>query len=419
MNKDEAFLKRLLATFRVEASEHIAAITSGLIELEATPSPARKAEVIETVFREAHSMKGAARSVNLTDIETVCQSLESVLAALKRKELDQTRALLDLLHKTLNLLGELLAAVGTGGGLPEKARVRALTSELNEAAMNSLRPGTGPGKEAPAPGLQPSPAGETAFPSVPGLSSVPSDAMRISKLKLDSILLQGEGFLSVKQTVAHQKTELRKIREALASFKKEWVRIQPELRAVRAAEKSGNGTGGAAPHVYGKKLIDFLELQEDRIAKLSHSFAAVEKTAAQDQRSIEAMVDSLLDNLKTVSLLPFSSLLEIVPKIVRDLSNDQDKEIAFTAGGGDIEIDKRILDEIKEPLIHLIRNCIDHGIEKPAERAAHKKPKTGTITVSVSHRVGKSVEVVVSDDGRGIDTVKILDSVSKLGDPFP
>jgi two-component system chemotaxis sensor kinase CheA len=413
MNKDDAFLKRLLATFQVEASEHIAAISSGLIELESAPSPARKAEIIETAFREAHSMKGAARSVNLTDIETVCQSIESVLAALKRKELDQTRALLDLLHKTLNLLGELLAAVGAGGAIPERARIRALTSELDTAAVTSrIQPKMSMNH---AGGFQPSPAGEAVVPSMPGFSPAPSDSMRISKSKLDSILLQGEGFLSVKQTVAHQKAELRKVSETLAAFKKEWVKIQPELRAVRAAEKAGTGEGGAAPHAYGKKLIDFLELQEDRVAKLAHSFAAAEKNAAQNQRSIEAMVDSLLDNLKTVSMLPFSSLLEIVPKIIRDLSHDQDKDVSFTAGGGEIEIDKRILDEIKEPLIHLIRNCIDHGIEKSAERAAQRKPKTGTVTVSVSHREGKIVEVVVSDDGRGIDTVKILDSVSKLG----
>ena len=87
MEKNGEFLKRLLATFKVEAAEHIAAISSGLIEIEKSSSLERQAEIIETVFRESHSMKGAARAVNLSVIESVCQSLESVLSALKRKDI--------------------------------------------------------------------------------------------------------------------------------------------------------------------------------------------------------------------------------------------------------------------------------------------------------------------------------------------
>ena len=91
MDKDAVFLKRLLATFQVEAAEHIAAISAGLVEMEKASSPEIQAGIIETVFREAHSMKGAARAVNITPVEAVCQSFEGVLAALKRKEIDPER----------------------------------------------------------------------------------------------------------------------------------------------------------------------------------------------------------------------------------------------------------------------------------------------------------------------------------------
>ncbi len=90
-NKNDDFLKRLLATFRVEADEHLKAMSAGLIELEKNPAADRYAEIVETVFREAHSLKGAARAVNLKEIESVCQPLESVLAALKNNQLAVSR----------------------------------------------------------------------------------------------------------------------------------------------------------------------------------------------------------------------------------------------------------------------------------------------------------------------------------------
>ncbi len=417
MEKNGAFLKRLLATFKVEAGEHIAAISSGLIELEANPSPDRTAQVIEAVFRETHSMKGAARSVNLEDIEAVCQSVESVLAALKRKEFDPSRSVLDLLHGAVNLLTELVTPLGTEGVSRDKARVRATVAELNDVAKGRALPAR-PDQAKPTGAPRATDSEEAPPAPIPALSSGPSDTMRISKSKLDSIMLHAEGFLAVKQTVAHQTAELRSVAAELAAMRKEWAKIYPDLRAVRATGKKSDGAAGTQARGNGrgwKKLIDFFEAQEERIARLHDVLNALEKTAGQEQRSIGAMVDGLLDDLKTVSMLPFSSLLEMFPKVVRDLSHAQEKKALVTTQGGEIEIDKRILDEMKDPLIHLVRNCIDHGIENPAKRIAGSKPDTGTITISVRHREGKSVEVVVSDDGRGIDTAKILDSAVKLG----
>ena len=135
-NKDEAFLKKLLETFRVEAGEHIAAIASGLIEIEKSRSSDMQAEIIETIFREAHSMKGAARAVNLNEIEKVCQSLETVLAALKRKEIMPGRGLIDLLHRAVNKLGELLVSAEAAVP-PEKAGIRDLIRELDSAAKGA------------------------------------------------------------------------------------------------------------------------------------------------------------------------------------------------------------------------------------------------------------------------------------------
>ena len=137
MDKDETFLKRLLATFDIEAAEHIAAISTGLVELEMASAAEVQAGIIETVFREAHSLKGAARTVNLSPVETLCQSFEDVLASLKRKEIVPDRDILDLLHRTVNLLGELLAALREGGGPVESKRIRDLLQELDDTTRKA------------------------------------------------------------------------------------------------------------------------------------------------------------------------------------------------------------------------------------------------------------------------------------------
>src|SRR5580700_8434933 len=111
--KDQEFLKRLLATFRVEAEEHVSAISSGLIELEKVSSPEGRMEIIETVFREAHSLKGAARSVNLVGIESACQSLEGLFARLKAHEVSLSSDLFDQLHQMADRLGALLSGSAT------------------------------------------------------------------------------------------------------------------------------------------------------------------------------------------------------------------------------------------------------------------------------------------------------------------
>src|ERR1700728_1940902 len=110
--KDQEFLKRLLATFRVEAEEHVSAISSGLIELEKVSSSERRMEIIETVFREAHSLKGAARSVNLIGIESACQSLEGLFARLKAQEVSLSSDLFDQLYHVADTLGALLLDSG-------------------------------------------------------------------------------------------------------------------------------------------------------------------------------------------------------------------------------------------------------------------------------------------------------------------
>src|SRR3970282_1374891 len=142
--KDDEFLKKLLATFRVEADEHLKTMSSGLLELEKAPAGARRAELVETVFREAHSLKGAARAVNFTDIESVCQSLENVFAVMKSGA-GASGQLFDLLQQALDALGRLLSPESAAAARPALAT---LIQRLGDAMKEPAAP-------RPAPSLLP------------------------------------------------------------------------------------------------------------------------------------------------------------------------------------------------------------------------------------------------------------------------
>jgi two-component system chemotaxis sensor kinase CheA len=127
------------------------------------------------------------------------------------------------------------------------------------------------------------------------------------------------------------------------------------------------------------------------------------------------MVDELLDSSKKLLMLPCATFLNVLPKLVRDLCRDQSKEVELVVRGGAVEIDKRILEEMKDPLIHLVRNSIDHGVERPDERTRQGKPGRATITVSVMQVDGNKVEITVSDDGAGIAVEKVKAAAVKHG----
>ena len=143
--------------------------------------------------------------------------------------------------------------------------------------------------------------------------------------------------------------------------------------------------------------------------------AAVSRTSEQDLHNLTRMVNDHLESMKQVMLLPVATLMEAFPKIVRDLARDQNKDVELVIGGAEIEIDKRILEELKDPFIHLLRNCIDHSIRKPEERVGLNKTPKGIINLIFKIKDGRQLEILVSDDGEGIDTSQVREAVIKAG----
>lgn len=437
-DKNDELLKRLLATFRIEADEHIRAMSVGLAELEKNPAADSSAEIVETVYREAHSLKGAARSVNLTKITSLCQPLESVLAALKNKQITDSPPLFDLLYQTIDALAAMLAP-GADTTESSQAIPKLLSKQLDDALHGKFSPSEfaqqAQTETVPEQQEQHQPAtNEPVARDEPVVitPSLASETIRISTRKLNAVMRQVEELLSPRLASAQRARELREVADSFAIWKKQRTRMQPAFRQVeRYVEKIVTAyarSNGQALQKYTAeenpsldfqaktlpRLLEYLESNHVFMETLEERLLRLSKFAAQDQRTLAGMSDSLLHDVKEMHLLPFSSLLEIYPRFTRELARDQGKQVELLIGGDEIEIDRHILEEIKDPLMHLLRNCIDHGIEQPAVRQNKGKPPHGTITIAITQKDGGKIELLVADDGAGIDAEKVKETSRRL-----
>jgi len=460
--KEQEFLKRLRETFRVEADEHLRALSSGLIELEKEIGAEAKAPIVEAIFREAHSLKGAARSVNMNEVESLCQPLESALAALKRNEIALSAPLFDLLHQAVDSLALLVGTTEAERTSSERAALRELGRQLVEAAqgrflpniheqlqqnielptagnghstrmevavVTDLTPDADPLKQAAVPKkkhaeakptpspikenptalrsagqvlslqdettrLQTSKLGSTAARALGEGMPLATETVRIPISKLDPLLLQAEEMIQAKIAGGQHAVELREVHEALVSWKTDWDKwkVQHPLQSNQMPEWAA-----------------------ERLEALTVKVSVSRQVFEQNQRNLQHMVDDHLEAMKQVLMLPVSTLVQIFPKLVRDLAHDQGKQVDLELHGTDIEIDKRILEELKDPLIHLIRNCVDHGIELPDVRIRQGKARSGAITLAFNAKDSRQVEILISDDGAGIDLEKVRAAAVKEG----
>ena len=437
INNEAEFLKELLAMFKIEAEEHIKGISSNLLELEKIHDPDQETGMIETIFREAHSLKGAARSVNLNQVETLCQSMESVFSAVKRRVLSLSPEQFDVLHEAVDHVAALIEApetdisdilqkltrveeskVQSPAKIPQRQAGEAGSATPPEPPPTPEKPqvkamhqDSGPKRAE----TQPMPVAQAPAAAGPEKDKTfVSDTIRVTTSKLDSLLLQAEELMASKLYAFQYSADQRELMGTVDLWRKEWEKREQELKAFRRdierLEKSSDGESEA-----WFNILDFLNYNFGQVKNLESRIQTLSKMAETNARILGGMVDNLLQDMKQVLTLPFSTLLKILPKVVRDLSRDQDKDVELIVKGSTIEIDRRILEEMKDPFIHLLRNCIDHGIEKPEERVKQKKSAGGYISIVISQTSGNKVEILVSDDGRGIDPKRVRAAGVKNG----
>ena len=415
-SKHDELQKKLLATFRLEADGHLQNMVASLLSLEKTPV-AEQSALVEVIFRAAHSLKGAARAVNLTHVEAVCRSLENVFSATKDRRLIISSDLIDLLLQATDVLGRLVEmndAEATVLKLPVATLIRQLADTLTSPA---------PGLPMPEPErkVRPTPSDRTSANSGADTAPRPARArasatVRVSAEKLDVVMRQVEELLLPRLAVGHRVEEIRLAATTLAAWKKQRLQIQPVLRVVDRELTHGirDGSHSLAAHEL-PKLLKYLDTEQVQIKMLEDQLGRLQQAAAQDQRMLASITDSLRQDVKEMQLLPFSSLLNILPRFSRQLAREQGKNLEMIIQGSELEMDRHILEEMKDPLIHLVRNCIDHGLEPSPVRVGKGKPPQGTITIACSQKDSSTVEVLVADDGAGFDIPLMKEAACKLG----
>lgn len=419
MDKEqERFLNELLNDFKIEASEHYQALVNGLVVLEKNEDTSIQQTTIETIFREVHSLKGASRAVNLLDIEKLCMSLENIFNGLKKGDSKLFPPMFEAFYKATDLLNLLLVDVSQHKKNSNNYNLTQVLKNLDFVHRNSLQTKKGNADEDKNNNM-------SGFRSVekkefendteqditkdvqglienkaednPNILRKENETVRISTAKLNNLLQQSEEFISIKTSIEYFTQELQNINNQFALWNK---KTSAESRILENSDSE-------------KFIKEYLEVTKDFRKRHEEELVQLNKGMVQLQHTAGKMIEELLLDTKNTLLFPFSSILNLFPKIVRDLGKEYSKDIDITITGDNIEIDRRILEEIKDPLIHMIRNCIDHGIETEKERKIKGKSLKGKIEIKIIQTIDRKIELHIGDDGAGIDKTKIINSALK------
>jgi two-component system chemotaxis sensor kinase CheA len=382
MNKDD-LSRRLRATFIAELDEQLGALNAGLLALESSTADA---EQLKLVFRVAHTLKGAARAAGVLPVEQLCHRLETLLAAARDERITLGRSEFDVLFAAADALAE----AGTRLKAGEEVTGPAMAASL--ASLGALEP-TPPTSSVPAPD-----AAGAAAPATTGGNGY----VRVPTERLDAMLLAASDLLLSSGRVASRAAELETLLEVAHRGAVESRRAS---RAVRLAlERSG-----AAP-VTVQAVTGF----EDHLRRLTQSVAQIARAAGADARVITRATEGVLYQLRKLRMRPFAEACEALPRLVRDLARATEKEVELELRGGSVEADRVVLDAVREALLQLVRNAIDHGIEPPIGRTKAGKPRQGRVTVEAALE-GDRIVVSVSDDGAGLNVPALQTQLERRG----
>ena len=449
--------EQLLRSFRAELSEHIQTITSGLLQIEQAGSGPLDQELLNATFRAAHSLKGAARAMGVTAIEQLAHAQENILDGLRRGAFAPAPEMFTVFYQSLDAVQAVQSAYEAGETTPPTAALAALM-EL-ENLLGALRGGaTAASARKPVAPVMPVEQGG----SIPAAAST----VRVGVEKLDALMASLNDLLVTRIRLEQRREQIAGLREQIKETQQAWERVRgPFNRLLRekergllslhrpisvdayAPEESGAlfhraaARAGAGFHAFSQRqpgqqgarpldaeenpfqslvevskdialLIDYLSANQGQIQAAAAGLETIYRQVSADTTQLSLIIDSMDEDIKRLRLLPFHTITTNLARMARDLAQQSGKEAALTILGGDSQLDKRVLEELKDPLIHLLRNAIDHGIEPPEQRLAAGKPRAGQITLS-AERSDSDIVVRVADDGAGLDVDAIRQVLSK------
>ncbi len=417
-------LSKYAALFLAESREHLNACNGSLLEWERAPA---SVEPVDRLFRAIHTIKGMAATMGYAAVAQLAHSAENLLDALRQDRVTATPAVFQLLFRAVDALGGAVEGVAAGSDAEADA---GLIAELDSAAVN----------------LGPQAA---AAPSVPSVVASPparraSDAPRSRPVQVTirpDAQMRGARAALVLQR-AERLGAVSGLRPAVAQLERDefdgrfFFRLQTrmpdaeiaaalgtlgEVVAVRVEEVLADSEAAGRSRQIRVDLrrldalmkhVGELVVAKNRLTVLSTE--AADPTMVELSERIARLVSAMQTEVLAARMTPVGEVFERFPRLARDLSRDLGKQIRFDMEGEEIELDRSILDEIGEPLLHLIRNAADHGIELPAQRTQAGKPAEGRILLSAT-RERNTVALRVVDDGRGIDRERVLEKARREG----
>jgi two-component system chemotaxis sensor kinase CheA len=380
----------LLTLFHEEADEYLEALTQGMLDLEVRADQENRADTLREVLRIAHSLKGAARTVNLYRIERVAHHLEAVFEAVNKGQLTLSADTADVLYDGLDLIRALLR----GGDEADLQPMLVSAMERLEALSQG---------QAAAQAHEPLP--EPAKGPRASMDDHEAEAatIRVSIHKLDDLMAQVSELLvsniGLEQRLAEVKTlrgQHARLREALRRVRPAVARLARERPSQDGREDTGRGETDL------QAMLEFVDLTRRHMRESAARLLALDQDMTHDRLRLRMITGELQNGVRHVRMLPFETIMGGFRRMVRDLSRQHDKEIVFNVIGEQVELDKRVLEAIKDPILHILRNAIDHGIEPAQERLSAGKEAAGYITLIVEQRGGE-ILVTIADDGHGID----------------
>ncbi|HKJ76807.1 MAG TPA: chemotaxis protein CheW, partial [Gammaproteobacteria bacterium] len=431
MDLDPHILRQLLATFAAELEEQLQAITDHLLQLEQGLEAEERERAYEAIFRSAHNIKGSANGIGILEVGDLAHRLETLFSTLKKENAPPSP---DLNDRCLEILDGIRAV--HGGWQPDQAlpdalqqRYRGLVAALEgleaggagEDTANAAEEG---GTAAPAvdqapevpeetvngavaeteslPGHETEPKPEEPAKGGPGKTgSASGELIRVELSRLNTVSALAEELEVTKVELQDQLGRLRTLEQRLAQLDQVWRKRFPLLEAaIPDQDQSGAAT--------------FLRENLDTLGTIRRLHSETFKAFRATSRRFGQLSGGMQQNVRTLQLVEASTLLRPLARTARDTARELGKEVECGIHGEHIRIDRAVLDGVRDPLTHLLRNAVDHGLEDPEGRQAAGKRRKGRVDLTMESGGGR-VRIRVEDDGAGIDAEAIAQKAVEGG----
>jgi len=411
-------MDELIGEFLAETSESLDVIDVELVKFEADP---QDRATLDNIFRLLHTIKGTCGFLGLTRLEAIAHAGETLLGKFRDGDLIADSAAVTVVLRSLDQIKLILDGLEQTGSEPE-GDDSGLIAELEALSEGQAAPAPAP---EPEPEPEPEPAAEAAagsdeFDAHLGRELRPGE---VSLAELEAAFMNTPGpeagetpSVQEAETVAEIETD------AAAPAVEETAPAVTETAAPAAANGDAPAAGGARTQSTIRVNVDVLENLMTTVSELvlarnqMHQIVrgAEDSALKTPLQRLSSVTAELQDGVMKTRMQPVGDAWKKLPRIVRDANQDLGKKINLIQEGEDTELDRQVLELIKDPLTHMIRNSCDHGLETPEVRAAAGKPETGTIRLSAYHE-GGAIIIKIADDGRGLDPEKIRAKVLEKG----